>query len=206
MSSDSSATQGRPTRARRAPRGRLVLRGLMLGMLACFASGCGYNTMVTEREAVAGAWSEVESQLQRRNDLIDNLVSTVKGLAEQEKEVFVGVAEARNQIKVANEQGERADQIAASNALTASLARLVGVVERYPELKSDRAFIRLQDELAGTENRLAVARKRYNDAVRVYNTTTKRFPTNLIAGFFNFEAEEYFDAPESAEGVPRVEF
>ena len=185
---------------------RGALRFALLGLIASFVSGCGYNTMVTEQEAVDGAWSEVENQLQRRNDLIPNLVETVKGFAAQEKEVFVGVAEARNQIKVAAENGERADQIAASNAMTASLSRLVGVVERYPELKSDQNFLRLQDELAGTENRLVVARKRYNDAVRTYNTTTKRFPTNLVAGLFGFDAEEYFDAPESVEGVPEVAF
>ena len=179
------------------------LRIVLLATLASFVSGCGYNTMVTEKEAVDGAWSEVENQLQRRNDLIPNLVETVKGFAQQEKDVFVGVAEARNQIKVANSRGE---QIQAANAMTASLARLVGVVERYPDLKSDQSFLRLQDELAGTENRLTVARKRYNDVVRVYNTTTKRFPTNLVAGLFNFEPETYFDAPEAAEVVPEVKF
>ena len=179
------------------------VRIVLLAVLASFVSGCGYNTMVTEKEAVDGAWSEVENQLQRRNDLIPNLVETVKGFAQQEKDVFVGVAEARNQIKVANSRGE---QIEAANAMTASLARLVGVVERYPEIKSDQNFIRLQDELAGTENRLAVARKRYNDAVRAYNTTTKRFPTNLVAGLFSFEPETYFDAPEAVEGVPDVKF
>ena len=183
--------------------GQTFLRMALLLILASSVSGCGYNTMITEQEQVEAAWSEVENQLQRRNDLIPNLVETVKGFAAQEKEVFVGVAEARNQIKVANDRGE---QIEAANAMTASLARLVGVVERYPELKSDQNFIRLQDELAGTENRLAVARKRYNDSVRAYNTTTKRFPTNLVAGLFGFEAETYFDAPEAVEGVPKVTF
>lgn len=168
-----------------------------------FSSGCGYNTMVTEQEAVEAGWSEVENQLQRRNDLIPNLVNTVKGFAAQEKEVFIGVAKARNQIEVATDRGE---QIAAANALSASLSRLIGVVERYPELKSDQNFIRLQDELAGTENRLAVARKRYNDAVRAYNTTTRRFPTNLVANLFGFEGEEYFEAPESAQELPTVGF
>jgi LemA protein len=182
---------------------RSILRVVALAAVAVFASGCGYNTLVTENEAVDAAWSEVENQLQRRNDLIPNLVNTVKGFAAQERDVLTSVTEARNRIQVANERGE---QIAASNALSASLARLVGVVERYPDLKSDQNFIRLQDELAGTENRLAVARKRYNDAVRAYNTTTRRFPTNLVAGLFGFEGEEYFEAPEAAEAVPEVAF
>jgi LemA protein len=175
----------------------------LLVAVALLASGCGYNTMVGQQEAVDAAWSEVENQLQRRNDLIPNLVNTVKGFAAQERDVLTSVTQARNRIEVATDRGE---QIAASNALSASLARLVGVVERYPELKSDQNFIRLQDELAGTENRLAVARKRYNDAVRDYNTTTRRFPTNLVAGLFGFEAEEYFEAPEAAQGVPEVAF
>jgi len=183
--------------------GHGAIRLMILLVMANFVSGCGYNTMVTEKEAVDASWSEVENQLQRRNDLIPNLVSTVKGFAAQEKEVFVGVAKARNQIEVATDRGEK---IAAANALSASLSRLVGVVERYPELKSDQNFIRLQDELAGTENRLAVARKRYNDSVRAFNTTTKRFPTNLVAGIFNFEPEEYFEAPDSAKEVPAVAF
>lgn len=205
----SAAIEGSNHGASQLPHGWFVggaLRSLLLVLIASFLSGCGYNTMVTEKEAVDGAWSEVENQLQRRNDLIPNLVETVKGFAAQEKEVFVGVAEARNQIKVAAENGERADQIAASNAMTASLSRLVGVVERYPDLKSDQNFLRLQDELAGTENRLTVARKRYNDAVRVYNTTTKRFPANMVARIFGFGEEDYFDAPESAEGVPEISF
>lgn len=180
-----------------------VLRIILALTIALFASGCGYNTMVSEQEAVEAGWSEVENQLQRRNDLIPNLVATVKGFAAQEKEIFIGVAKARNQIEVATDRGE---QIAAANALSASLSRLVGVVERYPDLKSDQNFIRLQDELAGTENRLAVARKRYNDAVRAYNTTTRRFPTNIVAGLFGFEGEEYFDAPDSAKELPTVGF
>jgi LemA protein len=180
-----------------------VLRIILALTIALFAPGCGYNTMVSEQEAVEAGWSEVENQLQRRNDLIPNLVATVKGFAAQEKEIFIGVAKARNQIEVATDRGE---QIAAANALSASLSRLVGVVERYPDLKSDQNFIRLQDELAGTENRLAVARKRYNDAVRAYNTTTRRFPTNIVAGLFGFEGEEYFDAPDSAKELPTVGF
>ncbi|MEE8474657.1 MAG: LemA family protein [Myxococcota bacterium] len=171
--------------------------------LAFAANGCGYNTLVTEQEQVESAWSEVENQLQRRNDLIPNLVSTVKGFAAQEKDVLLGVTEARSRVAGA---GTPSESMAASNQLSGALSRLLVVVERYPNLKSDQNFIRLQDELAGTENRLAVARKRYNDSVRSYNTTTRKFPTNLVAGFFDFDSRDYFEAPESAQAVPAVEF
>ena len=185
-----------------------VLRrnGLAAGALAALvllASGCGYNTLVSEGEAVDGAWGEVENQLQRRNDLVPNLVETVKGFAKQEQEVFVRVTEARSRVAGA---ATPADAIEASNELSNALSRLLVVVERYPELKSDQNFLRLQDELAGTENRLAVARKRYNDAVQAYNTTAKRFPTNLVAMLFSFEARPYFEAPESATAAPQVTF
>lgn len=166
-------------------------------------SGCGYNTLVSEQEGVDSGWSEVENQLQRRNDLIPNLVSTVKGFAAQEKDVLIQVTEARSRVAGA---GSPKETIEASNQLSGALSRLLVVVERYPELKSDQNFIRLQDELAGTENRLAVARKRYNDAVRAFNTTAKQFPTNLIAGIFGFDPREYFETPEAAKAVPKVEF
>jgi len=174
-----------------------------LALVALLASGCGYNTLVSEGEAVDGAWGEVQNQLQRRNDLVPNLVETVKGFAKQEQEVFVRVTEARSRVAGA---ATPADAIEASNELSNALSRLLVVVERYPELKSDQNFLRLQDELAGTENRLAVARKRYNDTVQSYNTTAKRFPTNLVAMLFNFEARPYFEAPESATAAPQVTF
>ena len=176
---------------------------LVLLFLALGPSGCGYNTLVSEREAVDAAWSEVENQLQRRNDLIPNLVATVKGFAAQEKEVLTQVTEARSRVAGA---GTPKETIEASNQLSGALSRLLLVVERYPDLKSNQNFIRLQDELAGTENRLAVARKRYNDAVRLYNTTAKKFPTNLVAGLFDFEAADYFEVPETVKEVPAVEF
>jgi len=176
---------------------------LALLVLALLASGCGYNTLVTENEAVDGAWSEVQNQLQRRNDLIPNLVETVKGFAKQEQEVLVKVTEARSRVAGAGTPAEAMD---ASNELSNALSRLLVVVEKYPELKSDQNFLRLQDELAGTENRLGVARKRYNDTVQAYNTTSKRFPTNLLAMVFGFEAREYFEAPESAQAAPQVTF
>ncbi|MBW2271773.1 MAG: LemA family protein [Deltaproteobacteria bacterium] len=176
---------------------------LALLILAFAPSGCGYNTLVGEREGVDAAWSEVENQLQRRNDLIPNLVSTVKGYAAHEKEVLTEVTEARSRVAGA---GTPRESMEASNQLSGALSRLLLVVERYPDLKANQNFTRLQDELAGTENRLAVARKRYNDAVRLYNTTAKKFPTNLIAGMFGFDPAEYFEAPTSAKEVPAVEF
>jgi LemA protein len=185
---------------------RRVARAIAIGALALLAlgaSGCGYNQLVAQGEAVDAGWSEIENQLQRRNDLIPNLVNTVKGFAAQEQNVLVRVTEARSRVAEARTP---ADTIAASNELSSALARLLVVVERYPELKSDRNFLQLQDELAGTENRLAVARKRYNDAVREYNTTAKRFPTLVIARIFGFEERTYFEAPETAREVPAVQF
>jgi LemA protein len=176
--------------------GRHAVRALLL-LAVLDSTGCGYNTLVSQQESVDAGWSEVENQLQRRNDLIPNLVNTVKGFAAQEREVLIAVTEARSRVAGA---GSPPEKIEAANQLSGALSRLLVVVERYPELKSNQNFIRLQDELAGTENRLAVARKRYNDAVRVYNTTAKKFPTNLVASLFGFEASTYFEAP------PKVEF
>jgi LemA protein len=165
--------------------------------------GCGYNRLVAENESVDAAWSEVDNQLQRRNDLIPNLVSTVKGFAAHEKEVLTEVTEARSRVAGA---GTPEETMAASNELSGALSRLLVVVERYPDLKADKNFLKLQDELAGTENRLAVARMRYNDVVRVFNTTAKSFPTMLIAKMFGFGERDYFDAPEESKEVPKVEF
>jgi LemA protein len=158
---------------------------------------------VSGREQVDAAWSEIGNQLQRRNDLIPNLVATVKGFAAQEERVLLEVTEARSRVAGAGSPREAAE---ASNQLSGALSRLLIVVERYPELKSNQNFIQLQDELAGTENRLAVARTRYNEAVRGYNTTAKRFPTNLVAMLFGFDEREYFEAPDAAQQVPTVEF
>lgn len=180
---------------------RLALTSAL--MAALLTQGCGYNTLVGQRESVDAAWSEVDNQLQRRNDLVPNLVNTVKGFAKQEKEVLTQVTEARSRVAGA---GSPSEKIAASNQLTGALSRLLVVMERYPELKSNQNFLRLQDELAGTENRLAVARTRYNEAVRRFNTTTKRFPTNLIANSFGFEKRPYFDVPDEAKALPKVEF
>jgi LemA protein len=176
---------------------------LALAFLALLASGCGYNTLVSQNEQVDSAWSEISNQLQRRNDLIPNLVETVKGFAKQEQQVLIGVTEARSRVASAPTPVE---QMKASNDLTNALSRLMVVVEKYPELKSDQNFLKLQDELAGTENRLGVARKRYNDAVQLYNTSSKTFPTNLIAMLFRFQPRTYFEVPESAKAAPQVKF
>ena len=167
-------------------------------------SGCStYNNLVTLDEGVKEAWAQVETQLQRRYDLIPNLVETVKGFASQEKEVFIKVTEARSKVAGA---GTVAEKIDANNQLTAALSRLLVVVERYPELKSNQNFIRLQDELAGTENRIAVARRRYNEAVKAYNVAIRSFPSNLIAKAFNFEKASFFEAPEATAEPPKVKF
>lgn len=184
-------------------KGSRQLACALLALLTLVSSGCGYNQLVSQGEAVDAAWSEVQNQLQRRNDLIPNLVNTVKGFAAQEQNVLVRVTEARSRVAGA---GTPSETMAASNELSGALSRLLVVVEKYPELKSDRNFIQLQDELAGTENRLAVARNRYNDGVREYNTTAKRFPTLVIARIFGFQEKAYFDAPEAAREAPNVQF
>jgi LemA protein len=162
-----------------------------------------YNELVTMEEQVNAAWAQVENQLQRRYDLIPNYVETVKGYAAHEREVFVEVTEARS--KVAGATGKQ-EQIQANNQLTSALSRLMVVVERYPQLKANQNFIRLQDELAGTENRIAVERRRYNEAVRAFNTRIRQFPTNMVAGLFGFEKAEFYEAPEEAMTAPEVTF
>ena len=162
-----------------------------------------YNSLVTKDEGVKAAWAQVENQLQRRYDLIPNLVETVKGYASHEEEVFLKVTEARSKVGGA---GSVSDKIAANNSLSAALSRLLVVVERYPELKANTNFLRLQDELAGTENRIAVERRRYNESVRAFNTTIRSFPTNIFAGIFGFEKAAFFDVPEERQEAPKVSF
>lgn len=163
----------------------------------------GYNGLVGLAENTNGKWSQVENQLQRRADLIPNLVETVKGFAAQEKEIFTQVAEARAKLAGAQSVGQAAE---ADQALTGALGRLLAISENYPQLKSDANFRALQDELAGTENRIAVARKDYNDAVQIYNAKIKTFPTVVYARIFGFAPKEYFRAAEEAKGVPNVKF
>ncbi len=162
-----------------------------------------YNDLVTMDEGVKAAWAQVENQLQRRYDLIPNYVETVKGYAKHEKDVFVKVTEARSRVAGA---GGVSEKIAANNQLSSALARLLVVVERYPDLKANTNFIRLQDELAGTENRISVERRRFNEAVRALNTKIRSFPTNLIAGMFGFEKATFFEVPKEKQEVPKVKF
>jgi len=162
-----------------------------------------YNSLVTMDESVKAAWAQVENQLQRRYDLIPNYVETVKGYAAHEKEVFVKVTEARSRVAGAK---SIPDKIEANNSLSSALSRLLVVVERYPELKANTNFIRLQDELAGTENRIAVERRRYNETVKGYNIQIRRFPTNIFAGMFGFEKAAFFEVPEEAKEAPKVKF
>ncbi|HUU41821.1 MAG TPA: LemA family protein [Desulfatiglandales bacterium] len=162
-----------------------------------------YNSFVTLDESVKASWAQVENQLQRRYDLIPNLVETVKGYAEQEKNVFIEVTKARSQVGKA---GTIPEKIEANNGLTGALSRLLVVMERYPDLKSNQNFIRLQDELAGTENRIAVERRRYNEAVRMYNVKIRSFPSNILAGIYGFEKATFFEVPAEAKVTPQVKF
>lgn len=162
-----------------------------------------YNKFVSLDEAVKSSWAQVENQLQRRFDLIPNLVETVKGYAKQEKDVLVEVTNARARVGGA---GNVPDKIAANNQLSGALSRLLIVVERYPDLKSNQNFMRLQDELAGTENRVAVERRRYNEVVQTYNVAVRSFPGNIVAGIFGFAKAPFFEAPVAAKAVPQVKF
>jgi LemA protein len=162
------------------------------------------NTLVTKNEAVKAAWSQVDIVLERRADLIPNLVETVKGYAQQEQTVYGDIAKARSSLLSA---GTPSDKIAANQQLDGALGRLLLIVENYPQLKSNENFLRLQDELAGTENRIAVERKRYNDTLQDYNTYIQKFPNNLFANYAGFKPNEaYFAAPEQSREVPKVNF
>jgi len=162
------------------------------------------NTLVTKNEAVKSDWSQVDVVLQRRADLIPNLVETVKGYAQQEQTVFGDVAKARSALLAA---GTPQDKIAANQQLDGALGRLLAIVENYPQLKSNENFLHLQDELAGTENRIAVERKRYNDTLQDYNTYVQQFPHNIFAGWAGFKPNNaYFTASEGSREAPKVNF
>ena len=170
---------------------------------ATMSSGCSYNRFVGQEEAIKTQWAQVENQLQRRNDLIPNLVETVKGYAQQEKDVFGQIADSRSKLARAQTPD---DQIKAANEQSAALARLLVITENYPQLRSNESFNRLMDELSGTENRIAVERMRYNERVQEYNTARRRFPANITASIFGFKEYPLFNAPPEAERVPRVNF
>jgi len=186
-------------------KGLIVIIVLVLIAAVLFGQYIGVkNTLVTKNEAVKSAWSQVDIALQRRADLIPNLVETVKGYAAQEVTVFGDIAKARSALLSANTP---ADKIAANNQLSGALGRLLVVVENYPQLKSNENFLRLQDELAGTENRISVERKRYNDTLQDYNTYVQKFPASLFAGFAGFKVNDaYFKADEGSRVVPKVNF
>ena len=173
-------------------------------LLAAGCGPCGYNRIVTEEQGVESQWSGVETQLQRRADLIPNLVEVAKGYATHEKDVFSNIATARAAMMGAS---SRADKNQASNAMDGAIGRLFSIAENYPNLKADANFTRLMDELSGTENRLVVARKRYNDAVQIYNTDVRGIPGSWWARIGNFPAQkDYFKADASAKAAPHVQF
>jgi LemA protein len=189
--------------------GAIVLVGLMLGSWIVGT----YNKLVTADESVRGSWSQVENQYQRRYDLIPNLVETVKGFAKQEQSVLIGVTEARasvGQLKVTPEVLRDPQAFArfqqAQDGLSSALQRLLVVTENYPQLKSDQNFLALQSQLEGTENRIAVERRRFNEVVQEYNVLIRRFPASVIAGFGNFKEAQYFKSAVGAEQAPQVKF
>jgi LemA protein len=188
-------------------RGRILVLPRLFPLLALIVSlvgsGCSYNRFTTQEEAIKGSWGEVQNQLQRRNDLIPNLVETVKGFAAQEKSILTALADSRAKLAGATTPK---DTIEAANEQSNALSRLLVIVENYPQLKSNENFARLQDELAGTENRIAVARGRYNQAIQEYNTLRRRFPSNVTAKVFGFQEYPYFNAPQSAQTPPKVDF
>lgn len=175
-------------------------------------TSCGYNTLVEQEEQVAQAWSKVETQYQRRSDLIPNLVATVKGYADFEQETLTAVIEARSNatgitVDADNLSPEAIAQFQkAQGQLSGALSRLLVTVERYPDLKASQQFSQLQAQLEGTENRISVARDRFNESVGTYNTSTKTFPKNLTAGMFDFDEKGYFESDDGTENAPQVEF
>ena len=195
---------------------RLAFRLALVMFVAITASGCGYNTLTTKQQNVKGKWANVETQLQRRSDLLNNLIETAKMAGVQEQEVFKSIADARSRLLNASSQapqGEGGDKspeqkqavIDAANSFGGTVGRLLVLQEQYPVLKSNENFLKAQDEVAGTENRIATSRKDYNDAVQDYNTTRARFPTVISAKLFGFKEEPYFKAQEGAATVPKID-
>jgi LemA protein len=181
----------------------------VLAVLIIMPIGCAkknYNSFVDMEENVNKSWANVETVLQRRYDLIPNLVNTVKGFAKQEKDVLTEVTALRSQWGAARQSGDAAAAMKAASGLEGALGRLMVISERYPELKSDQNFLRLQDELAGTENRISVERQRYNDSVAGYNKSIRKFPGVFFANMFGFEKRDSFTATAGAEVAPTVEF
>jgi LemA protein len=174
--------------------------------LALLASGCGYNTIQTMDEEVNQAKGQIETQLQRRADLVPNLVETVKGVAKQESTIFISIAESRSRLSGAVQSGDVGEMAKANQELTQGIGRLLAIVENYPQLRSSESFRALQDQLEGTENRISVARQDYNGAVGRYNAYIRRFPYNLTAKIFGQGSREYFEAEPGSEEAPKVKF
>ena len=194
----------------------LITLGVIVGLIVIFAMMFGgvYNKLVSKQEAVTGAWAQVENVYQRRADLVPNLVNTVKGFAAHEKDVLQGVVEARsNATKMNINAGDIVNDPQAlqrfqevQGKLSSALSRLLVTVERYPELKSSQNFLALQTQLEGTENRITVERRRFNQAARGFNTFRRQFPNNILAGIYGFGVKTYFKADEGADKVPQVQF
>src|SRR5471030_426253 len=182
---------------------RALMQMAVLAVVAIPLTGCSYNTFVSQEQAIKAQWAQVENQLQRRNDLIPNLVNTVKGYAQHEESVYKDIADARAQLLAAKSPDET---IKAANQQTSALGRLLAVVENYPQLKANEQFNRLMDELSGTENRIAVERMRYNERVQEYNTSRRQFPGVITAKMFGFQQHPFFEAPVEAQQVPKVNF
>lgn len=184
--------------------GKIIIIGILVVLIALGATAfSSYNGLAGLRENVDRAASDIQTQLQRRADLVPNLVNTVKGLAAHEQVVIDSVTEARAKLTGAQTLGEQA---AADGELSSALSRLMIVVENYPEIKSDTAYVSLMDELAGSENRIAAARTDYNNAVKTYNSKIVRLPAKLFAGILGFQKAEYFEAPQAAQDAPTVDF
>jgi LemA protein len=184
--------------------GRMVMLVVVVGLVGLAGTaGCSYNKFTTQEEAIKAQFGQVEVLLQRRSDLIPNLVETTKAFAKQERDVFQAVADARAKMAGATTPAEK---INAANAESSALARLLVVVENYPQLKSDQTFLRLMDQLEGTENRISTERGRYNEKIREYNSQRRRFPANITASLFGFKEYPYFEAPADAKAAPKVDF
>jgi LemA protein len=184
-------------------RHRTSAQAILIGVAALLLSGCSYNQFVTQEEAIKAQWAQVQNQLQRRNDLIPNLVETVKGYAQHEEGVYKEIADSRSRLLAARSPEET---MAAANQQTSALGRLLAVVENYPNLKANEQFNRLMDELSGTENRLAVERMRYNEKIQEYDAARRRFPANITARMFGFKEYPYFQAAPDAQQAPKVNF
>jgi LemA protein len=184
-------------------RTQLLVAGPLIVLTVLSTSGCSYNRFVSEEEGIKAQWAQVNNQLQRRNDLIPNLVETTKGYAGHESDIFKAIADSRAKLSGAKTPE---DTINAANEQSAALNRLLVVVENYPNLKANEQFNRLMDSLEGTENRIATERMRYNQMVQQYNTDRRRFPSNVTAKLFGFKEYPFFQIPPEAKQVPRVNF